>query len=285
MAGCWVAGSVLAGLYTGRPVFFLEQQFQVLVSCFGNNSLQRMLVSEFKPFDGASGYVIAAVLILIVQAVRGRLTAGTVQNPAFMMAALCWVFGFVVRRFWTDWGTPVFLVWVALQLQDMMEAHISAVSIRRVILTGLTGMAFFFSATNDLESRWTLNLTYDYLSPDKKNLQGWMPEPGGIVYSDDVRVFYQTFFKNPKAPWRYVLGFEATFMPEEDLAIYRDIQWNFGSYHAFAPWVQKMRPEDRLIIHRAQGAMPPILGLEWLYGASDTWIGRRPRASSAVPAQ
>ncbi|MFH0907246.1 MAG: hypothetical protein V1929_00585 [bacterium] len=286
MTGCWLLGSVFAGIYTGHPVFFLEQQFQVLQSCFSYGMSPRMLVTEFKPFDGAHTFVVAAALVLIAQALRGRSPVRAAHNPAFMMAALCWVFGFLVRRFWTDWGTPVFLVWMALELQDMIDDTVPSGSLRRLILTGLTGMGFFFAAGSDYENRWTSNLTTEYLTPANKDLEGWLPEPDGIIYSDDSRIFYRTFYKNPTAPWRYVLGFEWTFMTEENIAVLQKIEWNNRTSRAYEPWVLKMRPEDRMILFRPLGAAPAIPELEWYYGATDTWIGRTPRrahAPSATP--
>ncbi|HEY8240161.1 MAG TPA: hypothetical protein VIH35_01880 [Kiritimatiellia bacterium] len=281
MAGCWLAASLLAGLYTGHPVFFLGQQFQVLVSCFGQPVLQRMLVLEFQPFDGAWGFVVLAALVLMVQPSRGPLAAA--RNPAFMMAVACWAFGFVVRRFWTDWGTPALLVWLAVEIEAILDARVSRESINRVIATGVACFALYFAAASDHENRWTGNLTRGYLDADRADLEGWMPEPGGIVYNDDTRVFYFTFYRNPTAPWRYILGFEVTFMPAEDLAVLRRIQWNSRTPAAYEPWVRKMTAADRMILRQPGTSAPGVPGLEWNYAANDTWIGRLPRPASATP--
>jgi len=95
-----------------------------------------------------------------------------------------------------------------------------------------------------------------------------------------MNVFFETFYKNPTAPWRYVLGFEPGLMLPENLAVLRKAQWNFGDSRAFAPWAQKMRPEDRLIIHATGGAVPKLPELEWNYAATEIWIGRLPRAAN-----
>jgi len=89
-------------------------------------------------------------------------------------------------------------------------------------------------------------------------------------------VFFKTFYKNPTAPWRYVLGFEPGLMLPENLAVLRKAEWNFGDAHSYEPWVEKMRPEDRLIIHATGGAPPNLPKLEWNYAATETWIGRLP---------
>jgi len=98
-----------------------------------------------------------------------------------------------------------------------------------------------------------------------------------------MSTFYHTFFKNPNGDWRYILGFEPTFMPAEDLKIYRNIQWNYGETKAYLPWVKKMRPEDRLALLKGPSNKPDLKGLEWHYAAGGIWLGRLPRPPSATP--
>ena len=94
-----------------------------------------------------------------------------------------------------------------------------------------------------------------------------------------MRVFNETFFKNPNAPWRYVLGFEPALMLPEDRAVLRKVQWNFGDVRAYEDWVKKMRPEDRLVVRASwlhTPGQPNIPELEWRYAVTDLWIGRLP---------
>ena len=115
----------------------------------------------------------------------------------------------------------------------------------------------------------------DYISSEDPKQAEWLPDSGGIIYSDDMGIFYQAFYKNPKADWRYILGFESAFMPPEDLKILRDIQKSFTRPKDFEPWVKKMRPEDRLIIRGGPDSQPKISGLEWHYIALNTWSGKK----------
>ena len=92
-----------------------------------------------------------------------------------------------------------------------------------------------------------------------------------------MTIFYQTFFKNPNADWRYILGFEPALMSDEDFQVYHKIMWNFGDAKAYEPWVKKMRPQDRLVIRGGRGSLPGSSQLEWEYGVSGIWIGRTPR--------
>jgi hypothetical protein len=153
----------------------------------------------------------------------------------------------------------------------------------RLATSAVVACGFFWSFTKDTGGRWTYNLTDEYMTEDNPKLAGWLPDKGGIMYSSDWRVFFRTFFKNPNAEWRYILGFEATFMPPEDLKVFRDIQWKDGDPSAYMPWVKKMRPEDRLVMNGGDWARPNIKELEWFYAIRGYWIGRLPRTPSTTP--
>lgn len=274
---CIFAGIIIGAPLTRHPYLFLTSGISHMFNAFGNHQLQRTLVGEFQVFSGDSLIVIAVLGVLAWRNMRLGWNPKVIDNPVFMLAALSWVLGFVANRFWLDWGLPAAAVWMAQEFEEALNVKMDILSWRRVLLAIVVGAAFYISATSDINSRWTSNLTTEYLSPENPKQASWLPEPGGIIYSDDMTIFYQTFFKNPHAPWRYILGFEPTMMPREDLAILRKIQWNFGAYEAFEPWVKKMRPRDRLIIRRGPDTPPKIAGLEWYYAATGIWIGRLPR--------
>jgi hypothetical protein len=86
-------------------------------------------------------------------------------------------------------------------------------------------------------------------------------------------VFYDTFFENPRADFRYVLGFEPGMMPPEELAVFREIQRTDRADAAFLPWASKLRPIDRLVVARP-GPAPQIASLEWHSPFAGVWIGR-----------
>jgi hypothetical protein len=176
-----------------------------------------------------------------------------------------------------DWGWPALMVLIACDLQLLLEARFAVDSFKRLALTGGLAMAVFLAITNDGGSRWTSNLTQQYLTQDNPDLIGWLPEKGGILYSSDMTIFYQTFYKNPNADWRYILGFESALMSDEDFEVLHKIMWNYGDAKAYEPWVKKMRRQDRLVIRGGRGSLPSSSQLEWEYGVSGIWIGRLPR--------
>ena len=277
LLGCWAGGTVLGALVTGHPLEFLFAETHIWFQTFGEHVLQRFLVSEYQPADGAFPVLVAVLGVLLLRRVVGQTVSQPLASPALMLGAVAWLLGFRVGRVWNDWGMPAIAVWLTLQFEDLLGQWQPPRALGRLYATGFCALGLFWAATNDVNGRWTMNLTRQYLSAEDPGIAPWLPEPGGIVYDDDMLVFYGMFFKNPNAPWRYVLGFEPTFMPEEDLRIYRNIQWNYGAWKAYAPWVAKMRPPDRMILETGYNHPPGIEGLEWHYAATDTWVGRLPR--------
>jgi hypothetical protein len=207
---------------------------------------------------------------------RGEWRGSAEWTPLLALAVLGWFLGLKVSRFWVDWGFPAAILWLAGELEAVLEKN----SLRPypvLVLSAFAAAGPYMLVTRDLNDRWTQNATIEYITPETPGIQGWLPDPGGLVYDSDMRVFFRTFYKNPHADWRYVLGFEPGIMTPENFDILRKIQWNSYTSQAYEPWVEKMRPQDRMILFQDAGIHPGIAGLEWYYAASDTWIGRLPR--------
>ena len=273
----WLAGAFLGASLTGHPLASLYQALVMAYRAFGMHETQRTLVGEFQP---SSGDVLGLVIfggLLILRQLAGLKARPLTSNPAFWLLGLAWVLGFKATRFMEDWGWPALMVLIACDLQLLLQARFAVDSFKRLALTGGLAGAVFLAITNDGGSRWTSNLTQQYLTQDNPDLNGWLPEKGGILYSSDMTIFYQTFFKNPNADWRYILGFEPALMPDEDFQVFHKIMWNYGEAKAYEPWVEKMRPPDRLVIRGGRGSLPSSSQLEWEYGVSGIWIGRLPR--------
>ena len=280
--GCWVAGSVLGAALTGHPWAFLAQCLRLLAVCFGDFTVARQLVLEFQPLDGSPVFVLAVAAMLLWRMRREVSKAESLVHPLFIMGLLGWVLGMRMQRFWWDWGAPALVLWIGFEFEKQFERAIGFDSLKRLLLVGSLAAAAYIGTTSDLGGRWTANLSKRYLTPEDPDLTGWLPEKGGLIYSPDMQVFCDTFFKNPDAPWRYVLGFEPTLMQPEDLDVLRKIQWQSRNFGAYQPWVKKMTPADRLILPvRWVGAGPPeIPVLEWHYAAGDFWIGRIPQSAN-----
>jgi len=280
----WAIGIFIGSALTGHPFEYPIQALKLALLAVGMHDTTRTMASELQPFGGD---VLAVGILggLIILRQLAKLSARPFgKNPAFWLACFGWVLGFKVARFWADWGWPALMVLVVCDLQLFLQMRFAADSFKRLGLTLGLAITTFLAITNDSGSRWTYNLTQQYLTADNPDLNGWMPEKGGIFYSADMGLFYQTFFKNPHGDWRYMLGFEPTWMPKEDFAVYHKVLWNYGDAKAYDPWVKKMRPEDRLVIRGGRGSPPGIPQLEWNYGVSGIWVGRLPRKNAPAPA-
>jgi hypothetical protein len=285
LAASWILGTLLGSAFTGHPVESILQAVQLALRSVGMHPTQNTLVSELRP-SGGEIFTILLLGGLITLRQLARLNAPPlIRHPAFWLVVLGWVLGCETGRFWEDWGLPALAVLIAGDLQLFFESRFAVDSFQRLALVCGLALTMYAATTNDFNSRWTNHLAWRYIEPDPKNpdFNVWLPEKGGILYSADMTVFYQTFFKNPNADWRYDLGFESTLMSDEDFAVYHNILWNFGDARAYKPWVDKMRPEDRLVIRGGSANRPNIPQLEWNHDVGDLWIGRLPRAGSATP--
>lgn len=279
---CWIVGSFLGASITGHPIQFLTQWIRLLFAAFGLHTFGRQLVAEFQPSDGDFLMVLAAGALLLWRSRSVDWRPAELVNPIFLTAVLGWILGLKVVRFWYDWGLPALLVWFALELQKQFSAFLSPDSLKRPLITVGLALVLLFGATGDNHNRWTWNLTKPYLVADDPTVADWLPGKDGIFYAADMYLFYDTFYKNPNAPWRYVLGFEPALMRPEDLEVMHKVQWNLGDVSGYKPWVEKMRPNDRLVIRSSwtETAPPRIPELEWRLFYNKYWIGRlRPTKS------
>ena len=282
--GCWLAGSFLGCALTGHPWEFLFQSVRHMFGVFGNFVVSRELVPELQPSDGDFAAVLLVAILLLWRKISSAWNPRVLLNPIFIMMVLGWLLGFKIRRFWWDFGMPAFVIWVALEFQDHFERHLGFDSAKRLLVTLGIAAGVFLGFTSDRDNRWTGYLTTEYYAPDNPDAAGWLPGTGGIIYSSGMDVFFQTFFKNPTADWKYILGFEPGLMRPEDLEVFRKIEWNYGDQRAFGPWVKKMRPQDRMVVDVSGGGPPSISELEWHYIGSGLWVGRLPQPTNRPPA-
>jgi hypothetical protein len=277
LGACWVIGVLIGSAFTGHPLEYPVQAFKLALLAVGAHATEKTMATELQPFDGnILALVILGGLVVLRQLAKLNVAPLT-KNPAFWLTCICWVLGFKVSRFWDDWGWPALMVLITWDLQALLQTRFAPDSFKRLGLTLGLAAATFLCVTNDAHSRWSQALSDRYVTADNPEIAGWMPDHGGIFYTADMTLFYQTFFKNPTGDWRYLLGFEPTWMPAEDFEVYHSVLWNLGEVKAYDPWIKKMQPADRLVIRGGRGASPGIPQLEWKYSGQGIWIGRTPR--------
>ncbi len=272
---CWFVGCLVGALPTLQPWAFLSQTLLIPFAALSPSAPVQSLVGEFQPFTG--GYP-AAILVAVVLLGRRlfKLPQGSPwHDPVLWMAALGFVLGFHVLRFWLDWGLPALALWLARQIEEFLQLKTSQTSWLRLAYSSLFAVLLIGAVGADHEGRWTQTGNFEALDAARAEQAPWLPDPGGVLYSVDLSVFYETFFRNPHGPWRYVLGFEPSFMRPDDLAVYQELWRTLNAMKATAPWVQRMTPADRLVLHASPKTRPNIPGLQWHYVVKETWVGRR----------
>jgi hypothetical protein len=267
----WVVGTIVAALITGHPFEYPVEAVRMAIDAF-DHATQRTLVTEFRPTPGNLFGLLLIGGVVVMRQLTGLRTRPLTSSPAFWLTVVGWVLGYKATRFWEDWGAPACMVMLAIEVQSLLEARLPADSLKRLGLAAGLGATAFLATTNDVDSRWTFNVGTAYVTQENPELSGRLPGPGGIWYDVDMFFFYQTFFKNPHADWKYMVGFEPAMMPHDDFITYQNILLSGGDPRAYRPWVAKLRPQDRLAI-RSSGPAPDIPQLEWTR-ALGLWIGR-----------
>jgi hypothetical protein len=274
LAGCWVAGTIAGALLTGRPLAFLNGAVFMAKCVYAEHAPKWLLVGEFQPSTGELGTLALLAIIYLWRQRQTKPSPPLASQPVVWLIVINWILGLTADRFWADWGVAAAIVWMAGEFDQAIPSLWSETSCQRLLACGCIALPLFLDSTNDLGRRYTACLTEPFVDGSDPQLKSWMPGPGGIFYADNMQFFYNTFYKNPQAGWRYIVGFEPALMPPDDLKIYREIHLNEGDPEAYQPWIKKMRPQDRLAVARL--TQPDLPALEWKQGARGLWIGRQP---------
>jgi hypothetical protein len=277
LGGCIGIGTFAGAALTGHPLAFLTQALWIAGAISKEHIPQWILVGEFRPSYGEFATLVLVAAVALWRRQQDKNALSLTKDPVFCLAVICWILGFKADRFWADWGVPAVLVWLTLQFQELLSQKWETCSWGRTVVCGLAAVPLFFHGTNDLDRRYSGGLGEQFLDAHQPALQSWMPEPRGVFYTAHMDFFYNTFYKNPQGPWRYILGMEPALMPKEDLAIFRGIQLSQYSLNAYEPWVQKMTPADRLELPCP--SRPNLPQLEWTNAVAGIWIGRLPRSN------
>ncbi|MDZ7696060.1 MAG: hypothetical protein U5R49_03715 [Deltaproteobacteria bacterium] len=178
MSSATAVGVAVGACLTGKPVAFLYQMVFHALEAFDSHLLQRQLVSEFQPFAGAPIVIVVVTLVLLWQRLKGEDISKSLDNPVFFLAGLGWVMGFVAVRFWSDWGWPAMTVWLALELQRILEQGVKPFTLKRLSIVVAACLVLFLALTNDRGSRWTRNLGVPWPKMAEADHRPWLPDEG-----------------------------------------------------------------------------------------------------------
>jgi hypothetical protein len=284
LALCIAAGSCIGYALTGYPVQLVKNVSFMLFAGPDQHLLSRMLVTEFQPSAGNFLVLFSFIVLIVWRVLRKKWDRRVIDNPLFFNAVCGMFLGILIVRFWLDWGAIAAMLWLATEVDELLVEYFAFNEVRRFVLCGAVAVGFFVVLTADVGSRWTFMsprfaCSYEKAKPADKQ---WFPDSGGIIYNDNMEAFYQLFFDNPTAPWRYVVGFEPELMLPEDLTVYRSLQRMGNTVDRYTPWIDKMRPGDRMLLLTDGKVQPQIERLEWYYINRNTWFGRLPRKDTAA---
>ena len=233
---------MIGAIFTGQPLAFLYGALYMAASVYREHLPNWMLVGEFQSSAGEFSSLLVLVSVWLWRKTQNKHLSPLFLQPVFWMIVIGWILGFFANRFWADWGVPALLVWIALQFDDAMPEFSRDDSGRRLVVCGLILLPLYLSTTSDLGRRYTASLDEVFLDAGDPKLEGWLPGKNGIFFADNMQFFYNTFYRNPQAQWRYITGFEPALMPAEDLQVYRNIQRSRGADDSYEPWIKKLRP-------------------------------------------
>lgn len=273
IAVAWMLGTIGAACITGQPIDFIVQPIQMSWTAFHAYHYTLAKETELQPFTHLIGYPLSLIALILLNRCYFKTKDTIVNNPILWVCILCWCGGYAAYRFWVDWGLPAWIVLIALELQVTLEQP-EFKRLPALLSAGLLSGLFFVSYTSDLEMRWSRNSSVPYPKIQTELSNGWEPGAGGIIYSADMMFFYYTIQKFPNANWKYITGYEPALMPKDDFHTYEEIVMNKHLITTYLPWIQKMRPIDRLVI--MSHTKPELSQLEWKE-CPGYWIGRTPR--------
>lgn len=278
LVACWALGTAIALVLIGHPIEFMVQTLKQVATVTLEKVPAWVLVGEMGPTEALYDTFILIAIVFLWRRQQGKTTAALLDTPVFWMVMLCALLGLKTERCWGDWGIPAALVWLAMQFEEAFVKFCDAESPKRLILCGAIGAALFLQSTNDYGGRYSRSAAQQFIEAKNPDLDGWLPGKNGIFYCTEMNFYYDTFYKNPQADWRYILGYEPALMPEEDLKILRAIQLSHNAFSAYEPWIRKMTAADRLVIYC--GFKPNLPQLEWHQAVGELWLGRLPETKS-----
>lgn len=271
---CILAGAFLGSLLTGHPFRFLMEHIGQFVKAFGGNLPEDIQVSEFKQYQGLLNAALLFSSILVLKMIRNKNIKELLSDPLFFMIILSWILGLRAARCWTDWGVPSLMIWSACEFKAISDKKpLFSNEIKLIIMT-FTCVTLFSFLTYDMDNRCNINSNPLDKKVDLEIEEELLPGSGGIIYSASMKTFYYLFYRYPNGSWRYILGYEPGLMPEDDIQTYNNIKKRGQSSVTFKPWIDKMRPEDRLVIF--SGEQPFIPELAWRNFGLGMWFGYIP---------
>lgn len=137
-------------------------------------------------------------------------------------------------------------------------------------------LTFTILATHDNLGRFSKTAIFQMpVDFSMKELKGWAPKPGGILYNDDTSFAINQYYANPNANYHYkFIDTNRLFSTEAENIL--NIQKMLRRHQTPLPeyynnWVENMNPGDRLI---TSAKINGIENMDWLRIGQKLWLGK-----------
>ena len=273
---CLFISVLIGALLSGDFYNFLYYHFFVTFNIFNEHTHNWLLGLEFASGLQEFYWIIFVCIIIIFCIYKNQEKLDDLTNdPIFIMVLLCWMGSILVFRFWLDCGLITLLLWLSYKFNEIIKSS-DFLKIPRVryclfLFIIVCLVLGFISDTNGRYTKIMMIQPIDFHNETtQKELKGWEPEDGGIIYTTSMRCFYLHFYQYPTSKWKYILGFDPAIMKLEDKQVLRNTVYS-GFEEDYAPWINKMTEKDRFILDKCLKSFPQ---LEWTRGNRTWWIGR-----------
>ncbi len=184
-------------------------------------------------------------------------------------------FGFIDLALFRD---SLLLIWFTQKFSEIIKKTSCFKEPRvKYSLSLFVIVAFILISTHDESGRYSKHcIEHMPIDFSMKELKNWAPEPGGIIYNDDIDFAFSQYYYNPDANYSYIyLNSFSLFKNEKSnlLDIKRMLKYEktpLPDY--YEEWVEQMQPADRLITSEKINGLENI---EWLQCGQKRWIGRK----------
>lgn len=270
---CILLSTVIGAFMTGEFNEFLHFHYSATLNIFSEKIYNWQLVTEFAEGNIHIFWVFPSIFIITLLVYSKKLKLNDLSNdPLFILILLTWLLSIRVVRFWVDWGIVALMYWSSIKLSELIS---DMESIKKPFLKKVLFVTIMVSAVIIIPShKWNnkkerANYFVDF---SRKEFSDFKPSDNGIIYNDSMRHFYHQYFTDPKAKYKYILGFEPAIMPDDDKKTFREITYSDFHFKAYEPWINKLTEKDRIFASVDLSSNYPQL--DWIKVSKNLYIGK-----------
>ena len=235
-------------------------------------------LKDFVPLLIENCWLLFAPLIIWIESYKKKISYITLLNDSLLFVAL--FIQLFVNLGLNDlalFRDSLLLIWFSNKFSEIVnlsscfkEARVKYAFSLFVLVT------FFLLSTHDGLGRYSMRCI-DTMPIDfsMTELKTWKPEPGGMIYSDDINFTFSQYYFNPDANYSYVnINSFSLFEKEKENLLKIDsmlYEKKIPLPDYYEDWVEQMKPADRLVTSEKINGLDNI---EWIQCGHKRWIGK-----------